>query len=209
MAMDLKGKFITFEGSEGSGKSTQACLVFEYLKSKNKPVMLLREPGGVKISEQVRGILLDTANTAMGDECETLLYMAARAQLVKEVLIPALEAGKIVICDRFMDSTIAYQGYGNGVDVPTIGSIGRLATQGIAPVLTLLFDIDVAKGLSRTNVVKDRIELRPLDYHQRVRQGYLAIANNEPRRVKVISVDASKEEIFARVKSYIDAACGY
>ena len=202
--MGLKGKFITFEGSEGSGKSTQSALVVEYLKSKKLPVMLLREPGGVKISEKIREILLDVKNTDIGDECETLLYMAARAQLVKEVLKPALEKGKIVICDRFLDSTVAYQGWGNGVDVSAIESIGNFSVAGLKPDLTLLFDIDTEKGLSRTNAKKDRIELRSLDYHRRVRQGYLDLAKRNPKRMKVISVDSSKEIIFERVKAYID-----
>jgi len=202
--MGLKGKFITFEGSEGSGKSTQSALVVEYLKSKKLPVMLLREPGGVKISEKIREILLDVKNTDIGDECETLLYMAARAQLVKEVLKPALEKGKIVICDRFLDSTVAYQGWGNGVDVSAIESIGNFSVAGLKPDLTLLFDIDTEKGLSRTNAKKDRIELRSLDYHRRVRQGYLDLAKRNPKRMKVISVDSSKEIIFERVKVYID-----
>lgn len=204
MAMALKGKFITFEGSEGSGKSTQSALVLDYLKSKKVPVMLLREPGGVKISEKIREILLNVQNTAMGDECETLLYMAARAQLVKEVLRPALEKGNIVLCDRFMDSTIAYQGWGNGIDIASIESMGHFAVGGLKPDLTLLFDIDTKQGLSRTNATKDRIELRSLEYHNRVRQGYLDIAKKEPKRVKIISVDASKEIIFGRVKAYID-----
>jgi dTMP kinase len=205
MAMVIRGKFITFEGSEGSGKSTQAALVLDYLKQRKLPVMLLREPGGVKISETIRNILLDTANIGMGDECETLLYMAARAQLVKEVLIPALDQGQIVLCDRFLDSTVAYQGFGNGVDVKFIQQLGAFATKGVKPDLTLLFDIETSKGLSRTNATKDRIELRSLDYHNRVRQGYLAVAKEDPKRVKVISVDADKEEIFKRVKILIDA----
>lgn len=204
MEMALKGKFITFEGSEGSGKSTQAALALEYLKGKKLPVMALREPGGVKISEKIRQVLLDTANTGMGDECETLLYMAARAQMVKEVLAPALESGKIVLCDRFLDSTVAYQGFGNGVDVKFIRQLGAFATKGITPDLTLLFDIETEKGLARTNAQKDRIELRPHDYHNRVRQGYLALAKQDPKRVKVITVDADKETIFKRVKGFID-----
>ncbi len=200
----MRGKLITFEGSEGSGKSTQAALVLEYLKNKSVPVTLLREPGGVKISEAVRAILLDTGNKDMGDECETLLYMAARAQMVKEVLVPTLESGMTVLCDRFLDSTIAYQGHGNKVDVSLIKELGRFATRGIVPDLTLLFDIDTAKGLSRTNAAKDRIELRSLDYHNRVRQGYLDLARLEPKRIKVIAVDASKQDIFKRVKPFVD-----
>lgn len=198
------GKFISFEGSEGSGKSTQARMVCEYLKKKNIPVMLLREPGGVKISEAIRGLLLDVKNTDMTKDCETLLYMASRAQLVEEILKPALKKGTVVLCDRFLDSTIAYQGYGNGVNVEAIKQIGTFATQGIGPALTLLFDIDTEKGLSRTNAVKDRIELRSLEYHRKVRKGYLSIARKEPKRVRVIKVNAGKEEIFEIVRQKID-----
>lgn len=201
----MNGKFITFEGSEGSGKSTQAALLLDYLKSKHKPVMLLREPGGVKISEDIRKLLLDVANTGMGNECETLLYMAARAQMVKEVLLPQLAASQIVLCDRFLDSTIAYQGYGNGVDVAVIEQLGAFVNRGLTPDLTILFDIEPQQGLSRTNIKKDRIELRSLEYHNRVREGYLALSRRYPARIKVIKVDAPKEEIFKRVKSYIDA----
>ena len=204
MSPKYKGKFITFEGSEGSGKSTQATLVCEYLKKKNIPVKLLREPGGVKISEAVRGLLLDVKNTDMTKDAETLLYMASRAQLVEEILKPELQKGTVVICDRFLDSTVAYQGYGNGVAIDAIKAIGAFATQGIAPGLTLLFDIDTGKGLSRTNAVKDRIELRSLEYHKKVRRGYLSIAKKEPKRVRVIKVNAGKEEIFEIVRKEID-----
>ncbi|MDE2028778.1 MAG: dTMP kinase [Candidatus Omnitrophica bacterium] len=201
----MNGKFITFEGAEGSGKSTQAGLVLNYLESKKLPVTLLREPGGVKISESIRKLLLDVKNTGMGDECETLLYMAARAQMVKEVLQPQLNSGKIVLCDRFLDSTIAYQGYGNGIDVKTIEQLGLFAAKGIAPDLTILFDIQPEKGLSRAGTKKDRIESRSLEYHGRVRGGYLDLAKKYPGRIKLIKVDADKEEIFKRVKSHIDA----
>jgi dTMP kinase len=130
--------------------------------------------------------------------------MAARAQLVKEVLRPELEKGTIVLCDRFLDSTIAYQGWGNGVDIKAIQAIGSFAVSGIQPDLTLLFDIDPQQGLARTNAKKDRIELRSLEYHNRVRQGYLDLAKKEGHRIKVIPVDASKEIIFGKVKAYID-----
>jgi len=204
--MDLvSGKFITFEGSEGSGKSTQAALVLEYLKSKKVPVVLLREPGGVKISESIRKLLLDLNSAGMGDECETLLYMAARAQMVKEVLEPQLKAGKIILCDRFLDSTIAYQGFGNGIDIKTIEQLGLFATKGLVPDLTILFDIQPEKGLSRAGDKKDRIESRSLDYHKRVRNGYLELSKQYPARIKVIKVDAGVEDISKKVKPYIDA----
>ncbi len=200
----MTGKFITFEGSEGSGKSTQAHLVYEYLKRKKKPVLFIREPGGVKISEAIRRLLLDVKNKGMSKECETLLYMAARSQLVHEVLRPALKSDKIVLCDRFLDSTIAYQGYAYGVDIPLIQTLGQFATQNTKPDLTFLFDIDTRKGLSRKGGVKDRIELRSVAYHRRVRRGYLQLAKQEPRRIKVVKVNKSKKEIFALIRSAID-----
>jgi dTMP kinase len=144
----------------------------------------------------------------MGDECETLLYMAARAQMVKEVLGPQLKSSKIVLCDRFLDSTIAYQGYGNGIDIKTIEQLGLFATQGLVPDLTVLFDIQPEKGLGRAGQKKDRIESRSLEYHKRVRNGYLDLSKRNPARIKVIKVDAGVEEIFKRVKVPIDALLG-
>ncbi len=204
----MKGKFITFEGSEGSGKTTQIKIACEYLRKKKKKFLFVREPGGVKISEKVRAILLDVENTHMGDECETLLYMAARAQLVKEVIKPALQKGLIVLCDRFLDSTIAYQGYGNGVDIKFIKMLGEFATTRISPDLTILFDIDTKLGLSRTNKNKDRIERRALSYHSKVRNGYLRIASKEPNRVKVIKVNRGVDEISFEVRRHINKLLG-
>lgn len=201
----MRGKFITFEGSEGSGKSTQIKLVHAYLRKKKKPILFVREPGGVKISEKIRNILLDVKNTKMGDECETLLYMAARAQLVEEVIVPALKKGKIVLCDRFLDSTVAYQGYGNGVNVEAIKKIGRFAIQRIQPDITFFFDIDAKKGLSRIKGrTKDRIERRAISYHNRVRKGYSQIARKNSGRVKLIDGNKSKEEIYQAVQKHID-----
>lgn len=200
----MKGTFITFEGSEGSGKSTQIKLVRAYLKAQKKPILFVREPGGVKISEKIRNILLDVKNVKMSDGCETLLYMAARAQLIEEVIAPALKKGKIVLCDRFLDSTVAYQGYGNGVDVAAIKKIGQFATQGIRPDITFFFDIDAKKGLSRINRKKDRIERRAIMYHSKVRRGYIKIARQEPGRVKLIDGSKSKEEIFGAIVKYIE-----
>ena len=200
----MRGKLITFEGSDGSGKSTQIQMLRDHLKKKKKPVLFVREPGGVKISETIRSILLDVKNTKMGDECETLLYMAARAQLVEEVVIPALKKGKIVLCDRFLDSTVAYQGYGNGIDVAAIKKIGRFATQDIQPDITFFFDIDVQKGLARIKRKKDRIERRAVSYHNKVCKGYAAIARSEPRRVKLIDASQSKEEIYRIVQAHVD-----
>ncbi len=200
----MKGKLITFEGSEGSGKSTQIQMALDYLKSQHISVVFVREPGGVKISEDIRKLLLDVDNKDMNDQCETLLYMASRAQLVGQVIKPALEKGKIVLCDRFLDSTIAYQGYGRNVDVKLIKSLGEFATQKIKPHMTFLFDIDAKVGLSRIQRAKDRIEQRDMAYHNRVRRGYLKLASQEKKRIKVIKVDGTREEIHETVKSYLN-----
>ena len=201
----MKGKFITFEGSEGSGKSTQIDLVRDYLEDRKIETQFLREPGGVQISEKIRNLLLDVKNVEMSDECETLLYMAARAQLMSEVLLPSLKKGEHVLCDRFLDSTIVYQGYGNGVDIEIIRKLGQFITQGAKPDLTLIFDIDAKTGLSRIKHSKDRIERRAIAYHNRVRQGYIKLSQQEPLRVKLIQADhKSKEEIFEEVRTHID-----
>lgn len=200
----MKGKLITFEGSEGSGKSTQIGLLKKYLKKNKKSVLFFREPGGVKISEKIRRLLLDVINENMSPACELFLYMAARAQLVDEAILPQLEKGNIVLCDRFLDSTVAYQGYGNGADIGFIKKLGDYATKGVKPDLTIVFDLEAEKGLSRINRKKDRIEQRAVSYHQKVQNGYLDIARKEPKRVKVIKVNKTKEEIHAQICQYVD-----
>jgi len=208
MEMDVKGKLITFEGSEGSGKSTQIKLICHYLKRKNKSVVFLREPGGVPISEKIRRILLDVQNSRMSDECEILLYMAARAQLVDQRIQPALKQGQVVLCDRFLDSTVVYQGFGNGIDIGMIKKIGKFATQGVKPDLTFIFDIETRTGLSRIKRAKDRIERRAVVYHNRVRKGYRRLAGLEPKRIKLIRVNKSKEEIHQVVRRSVDHILG-
>ncbi len=202
--MGYKGKFITFEGSEGCGKSTQAQFLLDHLTIKGLSARLIREPGGVGISEKVRSILLDKKNIVMNKECETLLYMAARAQLVEEVVIPELQKGTILLCDRFLDSTVAYQGYGCGVPVDVISSIGLFATKGIKPDLTFFLDLPTEEGLRRRGTERDRIELRSLEYHAKVRAGYHAIAQAEPGRVVVIDGRASKEENAALIAAAVE-----
>ena len=199
-----KGKFITFEGSEGCGKSTQSRLLLEYFSSRGIPSRLVREPGGVAVSEQIRTILLDKANTRMNPECETLLYMAARAQMVEEAVLPELRAGTVLVCDRFLDSTLAYQGYGCGVDPAAIRMMGDFAVRGLVPDLTFLLDLDIEEGLRRRGGERDRIELRSLEYHNRVRQGYLCIAKANPQRVIVIDARRTVEDIFARICARVD-----
>ena len=202
----MSGKFITFEGSEGCGKSTQSKLLFDYLRTKGKKVIYLREPGGVKVSELIREILLNPKNKIY-PEAETLLYMAARAQVVQEIIKPALRAGKTVVCDRFMDSTIAYQGYGLGIDIKQIKCIGNFATQGISPDLTIFLDLPVASGLKHRHNCQDRIEQRSVNYHEKVRKGYLALAKNQPRRIKIVKVEEYKFKTQARVREIVNALC--
>jgi len=207
----MKGKFITFEGSEGCGKSTQSRLLFQYLKNKGYDAVYLREPGGVKVSEKIRKLLLDS-NNEISPVCETLLYMAARAEVVDKVIRPALASGKTVICDRFMDSTVAYQGYGLGIDIRAITYIGGFATKGIKPDLTIFLDLPLRKGLKYRHQKEDRIEKRPLAYHRRVREGYLRMAGLEPARIKIIRVDAEKSVTQSKVREAVlreikDKAC--
>ncbi len=200
----MKGKFITFEGSEGCGKSTQSEMLFGYLKSKGLKAIYLREPGGVKLSEKIRDILLDPKNK-ISPEAETLLYMASRAQVVEEIIKPALKAGRIVVCDRFLDSTIAYQGFGLGVDIKLIKSVGNFATQGISPDLTVFLDLPVKSGLKHRHNCKDRIEQRSVNYHERVRNGYLRLACEEPRRIKIVKVQKDKIKTQGLIRKIVDA----
>ncbi|TRZ95458.1 dTMP kinase [bacterium] len=199
----MKGKFITFEGSEGCGKSTQSKMLCEFLKRKGYKVVFLREPGSTRISEKIRSILLDLRNESMSPKAETLLYMVCRAQIVDEKIKPALKAGKIVICDRYLDSTLAYQGYGLGMDIKLIKEIGRFATCGIKPDLTILLDVAVKKGLSYRIRSGDRIEQRPFDYHQRVRRGYFKLAAAYPQRIKVVKVQPEKSRTQDKIRKII------
>ncbi len=199
----MKGKFITFEGSEGCGKSTQSRMLYDYLKSEGKKVIYLREPGATKVSEKIRDILLDAKNDLMLPECEMLLYMAARSQIVGEIIKPRLEKGFIVICDRFLDSTIAYQGYGLGMDVGFIKRVGEFATLNLKPILTIFLDLPVSSGLVHRDGNKDRIEKRSLAYHLRVRKGYLSLAHREAKRIKIVKVEKSKELTQSKVRELV------
>jgi dTMP kinase len=194
-----RGIFITFEGPEGSGKTTHSRLLCEFLRKKGFKVLHTREPGGVLISEKIRKILLDPRNKDMDVGCEMLLYMAARAQIVKEKILPALKQGKIVVCDRFTDATLAYQGYAGGMDLKIINNIANIVTKGLKPNITFLLDISAKAGLLRAGRAKDRMERKSILYHNKVRNGYLSIAKKEPKRVKVLSstgdLGATQEEI--------------
>ncbi len=183
-----RGRFITFEGSEKSGKSTQARLLSRYLKGLGYKTLFIREPGSTKIGERIRKILLDKKNSGMSEMSEMLLYMAARSQLVDDVIRPALKKGYIVLCDRFLDSTLAYQGFGCGMDVSAIKEVGRLVTRGIKPDLTLLLDFWASKSNLKNCKRLDRIEMRSCAFHRRVRRGYFILAKKEPSRIKIIKV---------------------
>ncbi|MFA5144597.1 MAG: dTMP kinase [Candidatus Omnitrophota bacterium] len=199
----MKGKLITFEGSEGCGKSTQSRLLYEYLKNKGLPVVYLREPGGTELGEKIRSILLEPKNN-ISPVCETLLYMAARAQIVDEIIKPELSKGRIVICDRFLDSTIAYQGYGLGVDIGFIKNVGKSAAYGIKPDATIFLDLPIKDGLKHRESTKDRIEKRSLQYHFRVRNGYLKLASLEPKRIKIVKVDADKNKTQLKIREVME-----
>jgi dTMP kinase len=177
--------FITFEGPDGSGKSTQIRLLAERLTAAGQRVLLTREPGGTDISEQIRAVLHDLKNKAMQPRAEILLYSAARAQLVEEKVRPHLAAGGVVLCDRYADSTLAYQGYGHGLDLGALRQITDFATGGLKPDLTLLFDLDAETGLRRRQSGGgewNRLDDYALAFHQRVRAGYLELAQAEPQR---------------------------
>ncbi len=197
--MSKRGIFITFEGPEGSGKTTHSKLLCEFLRKKGYKVLHTREPGGVLISEKIRKILLDPKNKGMDVACEMLLYMAARAQIVKEKILPGLKQGKIVVCDRFTDATLAYQGYAGGMDLKVIDNIAGVVTKGLKPDITFLLDIEAGAGLLRAGRSKDRMERKSILYHNEVRNGYLSIARKEPKRVRVLSstgeINRTQEEI--------------
>ena len=198
-----RGTFITLEGVDGSGKSTQASLLVERLREQHREVVALREPGGTPISEKIRALLLDPENAEMADECELLLYEASRAQLVREVIEPALLRGAIVVCDRFYDSTHAYQHGGRGLSDALVSRANELGCCGLSPDVTLVLDIDPAAALARATAQgADRLEAEGLAFQQRVRKDYLALAKADPARVCV--VDAAGDP--ALVAGRIDAA---
>jgi dTMP kinase len=203
--------FITFEGSDGTGKSTQIARLAEYLRQANVQFLLTREPGGNPISEQIRTVIMDLKNTSMHPRTETLLLQAARAQLVEQVIRPHLEQGGLVLCDRYADSTLAYQGYGYQlIDLDTLKTIIHFATGGLKPDLTFLLDLDVEEGLRRRAKGGEwnRLDALDLAFYQRVRQGYLEMAQAEPQRWVVInaaqSPDLIQEDIRRVVKERLN-----
>ena len=187
MRMD-KGILVTFEGIDGCGKSTQVTALKDSLEEKGTKVIVIREPGATPIGEKIRSILLDKANFVMSSETEVLLYEAARAQIVNEVIRPALRAGNVVICDRFYDSSVAYQGYARGLPLESIDSLNRFATGGLEPDLTFLLDLPAQAAWERMNIREgshDRLEIEGLGFMEKVRAGYLELAGKHARIIKL------------------------
>jgi len=198
----VKGLFISFEGIDGSGKSTQIESFRHYLEEKGIQVMVIREPGGTRIGEKIRSILLDKANCGMTSRTELFLYEAARAQIVDDVILPALRDGKVVICDRFFDSTIAYQGHARGLDLSAIDLLNRFATGGVQPDLTFLLDLPVADALDRMKVrvgEKDRLELEGYAFMEKVRAGYLTLAGSH-KRIMVLDAMSPATELAKHIE---------
>jgi dTMP kinase len=199
--------FITFEGPDGSGKTTQARLLAEWLRERGYEAVLTREPGGTDIGDQIRTVLHDPANGAMDARTEILLYSASRAQHVAQRIRPALAAGQIVVSDRYADSTLAYQGHGRGLDLETLRQITDFATGGLTPDLTLYLDIPPEEGLERRQVGGDewnRLDAEALDFHQRVRTGYLRLIKAEPERWVVVNGDRPVEEVREEIRGVVE-----
>lgn len=201
----MVGKFITIEGCDGSGKTTQSQLLEKYLRVKQVPCLFTREPGGTEISEQIRKIILNKENENMNWRTEALLYAASRAQLVGEKIVPALHKGLHVVCDRYIDSTLAYQGYGRGLSLEELKRINYFAAGGLKPDVTFLLDIDPEETFQRkAGQEKDRLEKEKIEFHQKVRYGYLELARLEPERFKIIKATQSIEEIHREIVAFLE-----
>ena len=198
-----KGLFITFEGADGCGKTTQIELLKKYLENKGESVVLTREPGARGLGEKLREILLNY-DGEVSPMCESFLFLADRAQHVDCIIKPAVKDGKIILCDRHTDSTVAYQGYGRGLDMDRIHKLNSIATSGLKPDLTIVFDVDIETSMQRVGKEKDRMESAGVDFFNRVRRGYLEIAKNEPKRVKVIDSSDTIECIHKKVVELVE-----
>jgi dTMP kinase len=205
--------FITFEGGDGTGKSTQIKLLESYLVAQGKTCIITREPGGTSLGQLLRQILLEAGSRSISSPTELFLYLADRAQHVHEVIVPAIAQGKIVLSDRHTDSTVAYQGYGRGIDLRLLLRLNEIASGGLTPDITFLLDCPVELGLSRalqrkSQAVgvtgKDRFEIENLEFHQKVRQGFLELARAEPARFYIIDASRSEQKVFAAIKEVVD-----
>lgn len=199
----MSGLFVTFEGPDGSGKSTQIQKLAGFLEDRGIAHLLTHEPGGTPISDEIRKLLLNPDHEEMANETEVFLYAASRAQHVREKIIPALEAGKVVLCDRFVDASIAYQGYGLDIDVKKIKEINRFATGGLIPERSYFLDLSADRGRQRlmNRSGLDRIERKQMAYHERVREAFLAIYEENPERICLLNGEKEKEELFLAIKT--------
>jgi dTMP kinase len=203
----MKGLLITFEGIDGSGKSTQAVLLKKHLEELGLPVNFYREPGGTVIGEKIRSILLDKDHSDMQPLTELFLYLAARAQITAQLISPSLDKGYIVIMDRYLDSTIAYQGYARGLGMDRLRELNLIATEGLLPDATFIIDCDPHVALTRLTSLPDRLESEGVEFMKKVREGFLLLAEKEPARITVVDgardVSSIKNEIFQKVKNLI------
>ena len=199
------GVFIAFEGVEGAGKGTQIRRLEEYLRASGRDVLVTREPGGTELGEQIREVLLDPKTGKLDARSEALLFAAARAQTVSSVIRPALADGKIVICDRYVDSSLAYQGWARGLGEPDVLTLNVWATQGLFPDLVILLHVEPERGLLRSTEAPDRMELEGEDFHAKVADAYLKIAEEHPERFVVIDGDQTPDEVFTEVREAVDA----
>ncbi|MDR3707381.1 MAG: dTMP kinase [Capsulimonadaceae bacterium] len=197
-------RFITFEGPEGAGKSTQCARLAEWLRARGDDVLTTRQPGGDPVGKRLREILLGGADGDVTDRAELLMMMADRSQSVAKIIRPHLAKGGTVLCDRYADSSLAYQGYGRGIDLEFVSTLNEFAVEGLWPDLTLLLDIDPAEGLAR-QMARTRMEEEAIDFHRRVHAGFLAIARQNPDRVAVIDADGSLEEVAERIRIAYEA----
>ena len=202
----MKGRFISLEGIEGSGKSTQVSFVIDYLQSKNIEVVSTREPGGTLVSERIRDVLLDNQLPSMHMDTELMLMFAARVEHVKKVILPALESGQWVVCDRFYDATYAYQGYGRQIDLKRIDALKEFSVGDLAPDLTLLLDVTLDVSMERVTKRgnKDRFENEKIEFYKKVREGYLTIAKSDPDRVVTIDATGMIDEVQAEIQIKLD-----
>ncbi len=203
----MSGLFITLEGIDFCGKSTQAKKLAAYLKRKGCPALLVREPGGDKVAERIRRVLLNRENSGMTALTELLLYEAARSQLTEKVILPALRENKVVVCDRYADSTLAYQGYGRGLSKSTIVHLNRVATSGLSPDLTILLDVPVSASAKRRRLEgrkRDRLEREKREFHQRIREGFLKIAEGNRKRIRVLDGTGDVDQTWRGVRELVD-----
>lgn len=202
-----KGIFISIEGGEGSGKTTQTEFIRRYLAGRGFDVLLTFEPGGTKVGKRIRRIILDPSSRGIDRICELFLYLADRAQHVRDVIEPALKKGQVVVSDRFTDATVAYQGFGRGISRQLIRILNTAAASGVKPDLTICLDLGPHEGLRRAKRkgIKDRIEDEGLSFHERVREGYLRSAGEEPSRIKIVKVVSPPSRVFGSIKKHIDS----